>query len=94
MHLPRSPTQAHASVEHHTDDEVRLPLEARFERDIQKIRREEGMEQFSAEEQAALLSMLRAMLAYKPADRVSAAQLLSTEWMEKYGLPALQDMGR
>lgn len=67
-------------------------LEARFELLVQGPRREEGMQEFVDAEKAALLEMLRAMLAYKPADRISAPDVLNTEWMLRWGLPALDDL--
>lgn len=76
----------------HTDDDVRGPIERRFERRSQELRREEGMDEWDAEEVVALLGMLKAMLKYKPAERISVAQVLETEWMVKYGAPALEEM--
>ncbi|KAI3391585.1 hypothetical protein diail_7077 [Diaporthe ilicicola] len=76
----------------HSDDDVRGSIEHRFERRSQKLRRKEGMEEWAAEETAALLGMLKAMLKYKPAERISAVEVLETEWMVKWGTPALEEM--
>ncbi|EFY84826.1 protein kinase domain protein [Metarhizium acridum CQMa 102] len=58
-----------------------------FEEDIQEPRRERIMGVLDAEEAKAFTAMLRSMLAYKPADRLTAKQVLQTEWMETYALP-------
>lgn len=67
-------------------------LEGRFELMVQGPRREEGMQEVSGEEKAALLKMLRAMLAYQPADRIKAQDILRSEWMLRWGLPAFEDL--
>lgn len=67
----------------------RRGLEVRFEDSIQLPRRECGMESMSDEEKTALLGMLRAMLAFVPEERPTAASLLDCEWMVKWALPDL-----
>lgn len=47
------------------------------------------MELVGDEEKIALLSMLRAMLAFFPEERPTAASLLECEWMVKWALPDL-----
>lgn len=74
------------------DDDVRGSIEHRFNRRSQELRRENGMDEWPAEETAALLNMLKAMLKYKPAERVTVAEVLETEWMVKWGTPALEEM--
>jgi serine/threonine protein kinase len=69
-------------------------LEGRFELMVQGPRREEDMQKVSDEEKTALLKMLRAMLSYEPADRIKAQDVLGTEWMLSYGLPALSELKR
>ncbi|KAK7731083.1 hypothetical protein SLS53_008801 [Cytospora paraplurivora] len=64
-------------------------LEVRFEDSIQLPRRECGMESIGHEEKMALLGMLRAMLAFVPEERPTAASLLDCEWMVKWALPDL-----
>lgn len=68
-----------------------MTLEDRFERSIQIPREERGLEAVGDEEKVALLAMLRSMLAFDPDKRVSAAQLISCEWMVKWGLPDLRE---
>lgn len=67
-------------------------LEARFEMMVQEPRNEEDLQVFLDDEKAALLEILRAMLAYKPGNRINAQDLLCTEWMIRWGLPAKDDM--
>lgn len=76
----------------HAADDVRGPIERRFERRSQELRRKEGMDEWDGEEVAALLGMLKAMLKYRPAERISVAQVLETEWMVRWGALALEEM--
>lgn len=76
----------------HSDDDVRGSIEHRFERRSQEPRRGEGMDEWAAEETAALLGMFKAMLKYKPAERISVAEVLGSEWMLRWGMPALKEM--
>lgn len=78
----------------YTDADVRGPLEHRFEKRIQEMRRSEGMEEWGDEEKTAILAMLKAMLMYKPDERISVAEVLWTEWMLRWGQPALDEMRR
>ncbi|KAI1109301.1 kinase-like protein [Nemania sp. NC0429] len=71
----------------------RRSLEVRFEDSIQLPRRKRGMESIGDEEKSALLSMLRAMLAFIPEERPTAASLLDCEWMVKWALPDLREAG-
>lgn len=67
-------------------------LGGRFEAMVQEPRREEGVQEVSAEEKEALLKMLGAILVYEPARRVNAEGVLCTEWMLRWGIPALDDL--
>ena len=59
---------------------------------VQRARREEGMEVVGEEEKAALFSMLKGMLAFRPSERLTAVQVAKTEWMMKWGLTELEKM--
>lgn len=72
----------------------RMDLEDRFENSIQRPRRECGIEPVGDEEKVALLGMLRAMLAFVPEERPTAASLVDCEWMTKWALPCLSEMDR
>ena len=74
------------------DAEDAMPLAVRFERSVQAPRREYGMEVMEAAEAEAFVSMVRSMLAYRPEERATAAEVLQSEWMRKWGLPAMQRM--
>ncbi|RAH51089.1 kinase-like protein [Aspergillus brunneoviolaceus CBS 621.78] len=65
----------------------RRSWERRFEESIQKPRAEGG------DERAALMEMLRAMLAFRPEERITARQALQSRWMSGWGMPALQESG-
>lgn len=69
----------------------RMSLEDRFEHSIQKPRRDCGMATVSDKEKIALLGMLRAMLAFVPEERPTAASLLDCEWMVTWALPDLRE---
>ncbi|KAF5646021.1 kinase domain protein [Fusarium sp. NRRL 52700] len=60
----------------------------RFRQWIQEPRKLEGMETISSEEAAALLDLLKRMLAWKPEDRPQAQQILESEWVKEWALPA------
>lgn len=79
------------------EDEPRLDrptrsLEVRFEDTVQEPRRTEGMEPFGDEERDALFAMLRAMLSYYPESRITAKEVLQSEWMTRWALPAYEKM--
>jgi hypothetical protein len=65
-----------------------LNLEDRFEPYVQRPRRDAGMPTFDPNEQDAIFVMLRSMLSFRPGDRHSASQVLESEWMQKWALPA------
>lgn len=62
-------------------------FEQRFEDSIQQPRREDGMEIITEEEKKAIFQMIRGMLKFRPAERLTAKQVLDTEWMRKWALP-------
>ncbi|KAI9677485.1 MAG: hypothetical protein M1817_006439 [Caeruleum heppii] len=63
-------------------------LEDRFEHSVQRARRNEGMPVIDPEEKDAIFAMLRSMLLFRPEARHTASQVLKSEWMEKWALPA------
>lgn len=72
------------SLDHRTDA---YTLEDRFESATQAPRCEEGMNPFEQDEKDALIAMLRSMMSYKPEDRITAAEVLESEWMTKWAMP-------
>lgn len=62
-------------------------FDQRFEDAIQAPRRRRGTEVMDDEERDALFAMIRGMLLFRPEDRMSASQVLRTEWMRKWALP-------
>jgi serine/threonine protein kinase len=71
------------------DDEPPRSLIDRFEGWIQKPREEAGMEIMGSEEKEAFLGLLRSMLKYLPDERISADEVLESEWMRRWALPEL-----
>lgn len=71
-------------------DNLRRTLDMRFEDCIQGPRAEAGFEVVTEEERRAYDWMIRSMLRFRPAERLSAQQLLHSEWMKGWGLPALE----
>ena len=47
------------------------------------------MEEVTEEEKAALIDMLKAMLAFKSGDRMTVKQILEPKWMKEWALPEL-----
>ena len=45
------------------------------------------MNEFGSEETAAILCLMRSMLAYQPEESPTIAQVLESEWMVKWVLP-------
>jgi serine/threonine protein kinase len=68
-----------------------LPLEARFEDGVQRLRRKLNLPAYENDEKEAILSLMRGMLAFKPEDRLCIQGVLESEWMVKWALPALGD---
>ncbi|EXK36081.1 serine/threonine protein kinase [Fusarium oxysporum f. sp. lycopersici 4287] len=60
----------------------------RFRQWIQEPRKSEGMETINSEEAAALLDLLKRMLAWKPENRPQAQQILESGWVKEWALPA------
>ena len=47
------------------------------------------MGEFSEDEKAALLDMLKAMVVFEPGDWMTAQQVVESRWMKEWGLPQL-----
>lgn len=67
------------------------PLEEAFEEFVQKYRRKraEMVGVFEEDETRAILALMRSMLRFSPQDRFSIDEVLGSEWMVKWALPAL-----
>ncbi|KAG6230639.1 hypothetical protein E4U34_000116 [Claviceps purpurea] len=70
------------------------PWERRFEESVQKPRQTSGMETLAEDELAAVLKLLRDMLAWKPSERPNISKVLESDWMTRWALPAYQDSER
>ena len=62
-------------------------IDQAFEEGVQKYRRMDGMGEFDKEETAAILDLMRRMLAFRPEERPTAEEALKSEWMVKWVLP-------
>lgn len=65
-------------------------LSDRINASVVRQRRNAGLQEPDHDELDAFQSLLRSMLAPEPGDRLSAAQVLQSEWMAKWGLPELR----
>lgn len=77
---------------HRLDGELPRPLEVRLEESIQEPRKESGMLEMDNDEKEAFLKLMKGMLSYVPDDRPSAEQVLESEWMRKWALPAFDSI--
>ena len=59
---------------------------------FQRLRRECGKEEVSEDEKAALIALLRAMMAYRPEERPTAMEIMESEWMRKWALLDMENM--
>lgn len=69
-------------------------LDVAFEEFVQKYRRrwpEVGI--FGDDETAAILDLMRRMLAFRPEERLTAEEVLKSEWMQKWVLPGVERSG-
>ncbi|RAH71180.1 kinase-like protein [Aspergillus aculeatinus CBS 121060] len=66
----------------------------RFEDSVQQPRRQEGMPVLGDDERDAIFDMLRPMLAFRPEERCTTKQILESEWMVKWALPAYEKIPR
>lgn len=64
-------------------------LDSRFYDSIQEPRRESAMEEIGEAERTALLTMIRGMLAFRPSERLTATDIMESEWMVRWALPVL-----
>lgn len=78
--LPRRPEK---------ECEEKYTLDQLFERGIQKWRRKEPTKGiFEEDEKAEILALMRGMLCFDPEKRMTIEQVLESEWMVKWALPA------
>lgn len=62
-----------------------------FGENVQKDRRSSSdVDEFEADEVAAILELMRQMLRFQPDERSTAEQVLNSEWMVKWGLPCFE----
>ncbi|KAG6012688.1 hypothetical protein E4U54_007358 [Claviceps lovelessii] len=91
--IPRQPTRPHKSP--------LPPLEENFEQCVQKWRREQEEKcgkwkqkpcgVFDEDEKRAILDLIRGMMRFRPEERLTIDEVLQSEWMQKWALPALEE---
>ena len=69
-------------------------LAERFEESVQQARRTKGIEEVGEEEKAAFLDMIKAMMAFKPEERMTIRQVKKSKWMKKWALPEIHKLAR
>lgn len=69
------------------DRDVWPRIDEAFEEGVQKYRRKREMGEFGRDETAAILDLIRQMLAFRPKERPTAEDILKSEWMVKWALP-------
>ncbi|KAJ5544949.1 kinase-like domain-containing protein [Penicillium sp. DV-2018c] len=67
------------TLEHRFADSVREPRQKEFAM--------QEMQHMGEVEKGALLSMIRAMLAFRPEERATVDEVLRCEWMQRWALP-------
>ncbi|KAM7191530.1 Protein kinase-like domain containing protein [Rhypophila sp. PSN 637] len=65
--------------------------ERRFEGWVQSPRRDYGMEVMGEEEAHAFMTMLKAMVVWRPEERPTAEDVMDMEWMKKWAIPAYEE---
>ncbi|KAI1905540.1 hypothetical protein LOZ12_006743 [Ophidiomyces ophidiicola] len=66
-------------------------MEEAFQEGVQKYRQQKPhMGVFGTDEKAAVLDLIRRMLVFKPEKRLTIEEVLETEWMVKWALPAFE----
>ncbi|KAG6008644.1 hypothetical protein E4U43_000115 [Claviceps pusilla] len=92
IQIPRRPTRL--------DEDVLPPLEEAFEQFIQKTRRKQEEKcgewkqkcgVFDEDEKRAILDLIRGMMRFRPEERLTINEVLQSEWMQKWALPALEE---
>ena len=64
-------------------------LGQRFNRSVKEARHQMKMQEVRHDEEVALFTMLKGMLAFRPEERQPAKELVESEWMQKWALPEL-----
>lgn len=65
-------------------------IDEAFEEGVQRYRQKRGMGEFGEKEKAAILDLMRRMLVFEPAKRLTVKDVLRSEWMSKWVLPCLE----
>ncbi|KGO73526.1 hypothetical protein PITC_044050 [Penicillium italicum] len=77
-----------ATIDITTGTPVQDGLEERYDWFVNAARRRSDMEKPGEDEKKAFLHMISMMLQYSPSDRVTIQDVVESEWMQKWALPA------
>ncbi|KAL2755731.1 hypothetical protein ACRALDRAFT_2082880, partial [Sodiomyces alcalophilus JCM 7366] len=66
-------------------------LKMRFDFSIQEPREREGTPHMDDDESRAFLEMMEGMLRFRPEERMTSEQVLRSEWVTKWALPAAEE---
>jgi len=77
---------------HPRGDGTVLAMEYQYEDSIQEPRRQDGREPLAKAELEAFVGMIRQMLVYEPENRGTVQDVLRTEWMTSWAIPAYERM--
>lgn len=69
-------------------------IEEAFTDYVQKYRKKYCVGEFDGEETAAILDLMRRMLAFRPEERPTTDEVLQSEWMVKWALPEWKSMSK
>lgn len=72
------------------DREAWPPIEKAFDEYVQNYRRKYNVGEFDRKETVAILDLMRRMLVFRPHERLTAEEVLRSEWMVKWALPELE----
>lgn len=72
------------------NDIIRNTWDVRFNYSIQEPRAEAGLETMTVQEKSAFEKIMWSMLEFEPEERATAEQLMQSEWMKGWDLPALE----
>ncbi|GLA30228.1 hypothetical protein AnigIFM63326_008429 [Aspergillus niger] len=77
-------------TEHMHNDIIRNTWDVRFNYSIQEPRAEAGLDTMTVQEKSAFEKIMWSTLEFEPEERATAEQLMQSEWMKGWDLPALE----
>lgn len=81
-----------AAIDAQTGTHFKDSLEKRYNWLVKAARRRNDMEEQGEDEKRAFLALMGRMLRYLPGDRATIQDVVESEWMQKWALPAKQSL--